>query len=98
MSHNARDEALSAFRDDKSRSDVQILIASLKCGGTGLNLTVASRVICVDLWFNKCVEQQGERCMTILFSHTNPQSFRTRVPRRPESRNLYYPMRCRGHG
>ena len=26
---------------------------------TGLNLTVASKVICVDLWFNSGVEQQG---------------------------------------
>ena len=75
MSHKARDESLSSFRDEYS--DVKILIASLKCGGTGrydppslllieptknslgLNLTVASRVFCVDLWFNSCVEQQG---------------------------------------
>lgn len=84
MTHKARDEALSAFRDDDqgNRSGVQVLIASLKCGGTGetfqfltwattnmsapgLNLTVASRVICVDLWFNSCVEQQGREALSL---------------------------------
>ena len=57
MSHEARDESLAMFRDD---TDKQILIASMKCGGVGLNLTMASKVICVDLWWNSCVEQQGE--------------------------------------
>ena len=56
MSHEARDESLTTFRDEP---DKQILIASLKCGGVGLNLTMASKVICVDLWWNSCVEQQG---------------------------------------
>lgn len=68
MSNNARDEALSAFKDENSKSDTQILIASLKCGGTGLNLTVASRVICVDLWFNSSIEQQGKASITTLWS------------------------------
>lgn len=37
MTHKARDEALSAFRDDdeENKSGIQVLIASLKCGGTG---------------------------------------------------------------
>ncbi|KAG7005506.1 DNA replication licensing factor mcm6 [Physcia stellaris] len=56
MSHEARDESLAMFRDD---TDKQILIASMKCGGVGLNLTMASKVICVDLWWNSCVEQQA---------------------------------------
>ena len=54
---NMRPKILEAFSNDPS---IKILIASLKCGGTGLNLTAASKVICVDLWFNSYVEQQGK--------------------------------------
>ena len=56
MSHEARDNSIREFRDHE---DKRILIASLKCGGVGLNLTMASRVICIDLWWNASVEQQG---------------------------------------
>jgi hypothetical protein len=34
------------------------MIASLKAGGTGLNLTMANKCILVDLWWNEAVEQQ----------------------------------------
>lgn len=57
MSQVEREKAIDSFRDDAS---VSIMIASLKCGGIGLNLTMASRVLCVDLWWNSSVEQQGE--------------------------------------
>lgn len=40
LSHKARDESLNAFRDPKS--EVKILIASLKCGGTGKKSTLRS--------------------------------------------------------
>ena len=53
----ARDKAINMFRDNP---ETKILIASLKCGGVGLNLTMASKIICVDLWYNSSVEQQGE--------------------------------------
>ncbi|KAL8832225.1 MAG: hypothetical protein Q9191_000395 [Dirinaria sp. TL-2023a] len=56
MSHDARDKTSSNFQDDP---EIKIMIASLKCGGIGLNLTMASRVICTDLWFNSDVEQQA---------------------------------------
>ena len=56
MSHKARDEAIKNF---KEASDMKIMIASLKCGGIGLNLTMASKVICIDLWYNNCAEQQA---------------------------------------
>ncbi len=36
-----------------------ILIVSLKAGGTGLNLTAASTVIHYDLWWNPAVENQA---------------------------------------
>ena len=56
MSHKDRDEAIKRFTTD---NDMKIMIASLKCGGIGLNLTMASKVICIDLWYNSCVEQQA---------------------------------------
>ena len=56
MSHTARDKAITEFTND---DDTKIMIASLKAGGIGLNLTCASKVICIDLWFNTCIEQQA---------------------------------------
>ncbi|KAL8878026.1 MAG: hypothetical protein Q9198_004080 [Flavoplaca austrocitrina] len=57
MSHTEREKALVDFKNDDTR---KIMIASLKAGGVGLNLTMASKVICVDLWWNSSVEQQGQ--------------------------------------
>jgi len=56
MSQNERTKSLQNFRDDSQKT---ILISSLKCGGVGLNLTMASRVISMDLWWNSSVEDQG---------------------------------------
>ncbi len=56
MNITARDKVIENFR---TQTDLKVMIASLKCGGVGLNLTMASRVICVDLWWNDSVEQQG---------------------------------------
>ena len=58
ISHGQREQALQAFQD--GNANIRVMVASLKCGGIGLNLTAASKVICVDLWFNRCVEQQGK--------------------------------------
>ncbi|EHK98685.1 putative DNA repair protein RAD5 [Glarea lozoyensis 74030] len=38
---------------------IRILISGLKCGGLGLNLTMASRCVSLDLWWNHAVEQQA---------------------------------------
>lgn len=57
MTNKQREKAIAEFKDIPER---QILVASLKCGGLGLNLTMASRIICIDLWFNSFVEQQGQ--------------------------------------
>lgn len=57
MSHMERERAIDNFANNTS---VAVMIASLKCGGIGLNLTMASKVLCVDLWWNSSVEQQGE--------------------------------------
>ena len=56
ISQDARSKAIVEFREDKEK---RILLASQKAGGLGLNLTMASRVICVDPWWNKAVEQQA---------------------------------------
>ena len=56
MSHQARDQAIKQFTED---GNMKVMVASLKCGGVGLNLTMASRGICIDLWYNSCVEQQA---------------------------------------
>ncbi|KAF2772880.1 P-loop containing nucleoside triphosphate hydrolase protein [Teratosphaeria nubilosa] len=55
MSHEAREKAISEFAEP----NIKIMLASLKCGGLGLNLTMASRVILTDPWWNRCVEQQA---------------------------------------
>lgn len=36
-----------------------ILLAGLKAGGVGLNLTAGNRVIIIDLWWNQFVETQA---------------------------------------
>lgn len=45
--------------DFQANPDNDILIISLKAGGTGLNLTAASVVIHYDLWWNPAVENQA---------------------------------------
>lgn len=56
MTFDARDKAIATFRDDPGTS---IMLCSLKAGGVGLNLTMASKVIILDLWFNSSVESQA---------------------------------------
>ncbi|KAL9587787.1 MAG: hypothetical protein Q9203_003396 [Teloschistes exilis] len=55
-SHIEREKAIEDFTH---KADHKIMIASLKAGGVGLNLTMASKVISVDLWWNSSVEQQA---------------------------------------
>jgi non-specific serine/threonine protein kinase len=54
----ARDELVERFQEADRRSP-PLLIASLKAGGTGLNLTAANHVIHVDRWWNPAVEDQA---------------------------------------
>ena len=51
-----RDEMLNEFSNNP---DSNIMILSLKAGGTGLNLTEATNVIHYDLWWNPAVEDQA---------------------------------------
>jgi SNF2 family DNA or RNA helicase len=56
MTITARERALTDFQE---KGDKRILIASLRAGGVGLNLTMASHVIIVDSWWNFAVEEQA---------------------------------------
>lgn len=56
MTHDERSKAIAEFGD---KPNIKILLASLKCGGVGLNLTMASRVIVIDPWWNHSVEDQA---------------------------------------
>jgi SNF2 family DNA or RNA helicase len=52
-----RDRMIERFQNDEDGPPVFIL--SLKAGGTGLNLTRASRVVHFDRWWNPAVENQA---------------------------------------
>ena len=56
MSMEGRDRSITELRDNP---DTIIMICSLKAGGVGLNLTMASKVIILDLWFNSSIEAQA---------------------------------------
>jgi len=96
MSQDARSESLKKF---KNHSNVKVLIASLKCGGVGLNLTMASKVICVDLWWNSAIEQQGKSQSTLLHGdlYSSLASILSRLPDWSERRDLYLALRRQRH-
>ena len=52
-----RDRMIERFQSDENGPPIFIL--SLKAGGTGLNLTRASRVVHFDRWWNPAVENQA---------------------------------------
>ncbi|MEP7201979.1 MAG: SNF2-related protein [Ilumatobacteraceae bacterium] len=52
----SRDRMVDEFQD---RSASPLLLVSLRAGGTGLNLTAASRVVHYDRWWNPAVEDQA---------------------------------------
>ncbi len=56
VSRSARDEMVTDFQSGNS---APLQVISLKAGGTGLNLTSASRVIHYDRWWNPAVENQA---------------------------------------
>lgn len=56
MPRTQRDNAIQAFVEDP---DVKVLLISLKAGNAGLNLTVASRVIVCDPFWNPFIEDQA---------------------------------------
>jgi hypothetical protein len=54
---DARDAMVRRFQDDPRAPAIFVL--SLRAGGTGLNLTRASRVLHFDRWWNPAVEDQA---------------------------------------
>ncbi|GAA5878832.1 hypothetical protein JCM1840_000729 [Sporobolomyces johnsonii] len=56
MSNKDREEALRILRKSKK---CKVMLLSLKCGGVGLTLTRANRVISLDLAWSNAVEQQA---------------------------------------
>ncbi|MCL4131622.1 UNVERIFIED_CONTAM: hypothetical protein GTU68_052441 [Idotea baltica] len=56
VSRTGRQEMVSTFQSGES---APLQVVSLKAGGTGLNLTAASRVIHYDRWWNPAVEDQA---------------------------------------
>lgn len=56
LTQQKRNEVISSFQENK---DNKILVATLKTGGVGLNLTAAQNVIHYDLWWNPAIENQA---------------------------------------
>ncbi|KAJ3151428.1 hypothetical protein HDU86_006128 [Geranomyces michiganensis] len=56
MPNAERERSLDAVRNDPK---VTVLLISLKCGSLGLNLTAASRVVMLDMWWNPALEDQA---------------------------------------
>ncbi|WP_407392696.1 DEAD/DEAH box helicase [Methanobrevibacter sp.] len=56
LTQQKRDEVITTFQEDE---DHKILVATLKTGGVGLNLTAAQNVIHYDLWWNPAIENQA---------------------------------------
>lgn len=56
MSSPERNQQLEEFKNSETKN---VLLVSLHAGGTGLNLTTASRVILCDVWWNPSVENQA---------------------------------------
>lgn len=54
---NDRDAVIRRFRQQKKPS---VLLASLKAGGLGLNLTCANHVMLAEPWYNPFVETQAQ--------------------------------------
>ena len=56
LTQQKRNEVIASFQENK---DNKILVATLKTGGVGLNLTAAQNVIHYDLWWNPAIENQA---------------------------------------
>ena len=81
-------EREKAIKDFSNGPDKFIMINSLKSGGVGLNLTMASRVISLDLWWNSNVEQQGKHLRLECVSMLIPQSLLSSISDRPEKGDI----------
>ena len=63
MGFDTRNKNIKKFTEDPK---CKIMLCSLKAGGVGLNLTMASKVLILDLYWNNSVERQAFcRCFRI---------------------------------
>ena len=65
-----RDAMVEHFQ---SREGVQVMVLSLKAGGTGLNLTAANHVVHFDRWWNPAVETKATDRAFRIGQHRNVQ-------------------------
>ena len=65
-----RDAMVERFQ---SGEGVQVMVLSLKAGGTGLNLTAANHVVHFDRWWNPAVENQATDRAFRIGQHRNVQ-------------------------
>ena len=56
LTQQKRNEVIINFQENRN---YKILVATLKTGGVGLNLTAAQNVIHYDLWWNPAIENQA---------------------------------------
>ena len=56
QSRKEKEKVINTFQENP---EYKILVATLKTGGTGLNLTAAQNVIHYDLWWNPAVENHA---------------------------------------
>jgi hypothetical protein len=59
MSATARQQVVDRFQGETDDEAPPVLVASLRAGGTGMNLTAATQVIHYDRWWNPAVEDQA---------------------------------------
>ena len=56
LTQQRRNDVITKFQEN---DEYKILVATLKTGGVGLNLTAAQNVIHYDLWWNPAIENQA---------------------------------------
>lgn len=69
MSCRDRYKSIQDFRD---QDDMRVFVVSLKAGGTGLDMPMASKCILVDLWWNEAVQDQVLKAI-IQVIYTEPE-------------------------
>ncbi|KAJ3080480.1 hypothetical protein HK100_010129 [Physocladia obscura] len=85
MSVQQRSEAVDEFFAD---DDKRIFLASLKAGAVGLNLTRASIIIMLDVWWNPAVEDQAIDRVHRIGQTRNVKVYRLTIARSIEDRIL----------
>lgn len=50
---------VQSLKEFQALPEIKILIASLKIGGTGLDITAANKCILVEPWWNDAIQQQA---------------------------------------